>query len=73
MRRTRERWWTPVPAGVRGTDGAAGGAGGALSLADERRPDAVRLQKAIDGCAPGKAVELRPEGERQFLSAGRCC
>ena len=44
--------------------------GGALFDADERRPDTARLQKAIDGCAPGKAVELKPAGDRQiFLSA----
>ena len=38
--------------------------GGALSDADERQPDTALLQKAIDGCAPGKAVELKPEGAR---------
>ena len=44
--------------------------GGALSDADERRPDTARLQKAIDGCAPGKAVELKPDGERQIFLSG---
>jgi polygalacturonase len=44
--------------------------GGALSDADERRPDTARLQKAIDGCAPGKAVELKPDGERQVFLSG---
>lgn len=44
--------------------------GGALSDADERRPDTVRLQKAIDGCAPGKAVKLKPDGERQIFLSG---
>ena len=34
--------------------------GGALSDADERQPDTARLQKAIDSCTPGKAVELKP-------------
>lgn len=44
--------------------------GGALSDADERRPDTARLQKAIDSCAPGKAVELKPDGARQVFLAG---
>jgi len=44
--------------------------GGALADADERRPDTARLQKAIDGCAPGKAVELKPEGDRQIFLSG---
>jgi polygalacturonase len=44
--------------------------GGALSDADERRPDTVRLQKAIDGCAPGKAAELKPDGDRQIFLSG---
>jgi polygalacturonase len=44
--------------------------GGALAEADERRPDTARLQKAMDGCAPGKAVELKPEGDRQIFLSG---
>ena len=44
--------------------------GGALADADERRPDTARLQKAIDGCAPGKAVELKPDGDRQIFLSG---
>jgi polygalacturonase len=44
--------------------------GGALSDADERRPDTARLQKAIDGCAPGKAVELKAEGDRRIFLSG---
>ena len=52
---------SPVPGGVRGTDGSVGGA---------RRPDTARLQKAIDGCAPGKAVELKPDGYRQTFLSG---
>jgi len=36
--------------------------GGTLSDGDERRPDTARLQKAIDGCAPGnpQRTYLRP-------------
>src|SRR5258708_36402613 len=44
--------------------------GGALSDTDERQPDTARLQKAIDGCAPGKAVALKPEGNRQIFLSG---
>ena len=44
--------------------------GGALSDADERQPDTALLQKAIDGCAPGKAVELKPDGARQIFLSG---
>ena len=44
--------------------------GGALSDADERQPDTARLQKAIDSCAPGKAVELKPAGDRQIFLSG---
>ena len=44
--------------------------GGALSDAGERQPDTARLQKAIDGCAPGKAVELKPSGNRQIFLSG---
>ena len=44
--------------------------GGALSDADERRPDTARLQQAIDACPPGKAVELKPDGDRQVFLSG---
>jgi polygalacturonase len=44
--------------------------GGTLSSADERQPDTARLQKAIDTCAPGKAVELKPAGDRQIFLSG---
>jgi polygalacturonase len=44
--------------------------GGMLAGPDERRPDTARLQKAIDGCAPGKAVELKPDGDRQIFLSG---
>ena len=44
--------------------------GGTLSDADERRPDRALLPQAIDGCAPGKAVELKPDGDRQIFLSG---
>lgn len=43
---------------------------GVLSDADERRMDTERIQKAIDHCEVGKAVELRGSGEQNvFLAA----
>jgi polygalacturonase len=43
---------------------------GALSDADERRLDTERIQKAIDHCETGKAVELHGSSERKvFLAA----
>lgn len=36
--------------------------GATLSEADEKKLDTERIQQAIDGCAPGKAVELRSDG-----------
>lgn len=44
--------------------------GGALSGAAERTPGTARIQDAIDRCAPGKAVELKPVGERNVFPAG---
>jgi len=42
---------------------------GVLAEADEQKLDTVRLQEAIDSCAPGKAIELRGEaGKNAFLS-----
>jgi polygalacturonase len=43
---------------------------GLLTDADERRMDTERIQKAIDQCGDGKAVELHGSGERNvFLAA----
>ena len=40
-----------------------------LAESDERRLDTPRIQAAIDGCAKGRAVVLRPSGSaRAFLS-----
>jgi len=44
--------------------------GGALPEAAETMADTERLQRAIDHCAPGQAVELKPAGGKNiFLSA----
>jgi pectin methylesterase-like acyl-CoA thioesterase len=44
--------------------------GGVLSDAAERAPDTDRIQHAIDTCAAGKAVELKPDGDRNIFLAG---
>jgi len=44
--------------------------GGLLADADERRPDTARIQGAIDHCAPGHAVELKPSGGNHIFLAG---
>ena len=44
--------------------------GGTLAEADERNPDTARLQNAIDNCAAGQAVELKPAGGKNIFLAG---
>lgn len=44
--------------------------GGRLSIADEYRPDTIRLQSAIDRCPAGKAVELRADGSKNIFLSG---
>jgi polygalacturonase len=43
---------------------------GVLSDAAERAPDTARIQHAIDTCASGKAVELKPEGANNIFLTG---
>ncbi len=43
---------------------------GVLSDAAERTPDTARIQAAIDSCAQGKAVMLRPSGGNNIFLAG---
>ena len=43
---------------------------GLLSDAAEQRPDTKRIQDAIDGCSPGKAVVLRSEGGKDVFLSG---
>jgi polygalacturonase len=45
-------------------------ANGVLSDANERSPDTRRIQAAIDGCAPGRAVELAASGARDVFLSG---
>src|SRR5690242_6135049 len=44
--------------------------GGTLSEADEARVDTLRLQRAIDQCASGSAVQLRADGKRNAFLTG---
>jgi polygalacturonase len=44
--------------------------GGVLSDAAERMPDTARIQHAIDTCAQGKAVELKPAGGNNIFLTG---
>ncbi|MGP8243830.1 MAG: glycoside hydrolase family 28 protein [Bryobacteraceae bacterium] len=44
--------------------------GTTLAEADEARPDTRRIQAALDGCTPGRAVELRKAGERDAFLSG---
>jgi hypothetical protein len=39
---------------------------------DEARTDTARIQKALDGCEPGKAVELRVDGDRNLFARWIC-
>lgn len=41
-----------------------------LSTVDEAQPDTRRIQQALDTCAPGGAVELRPDGSRAAFLSG---
>jgi polygalacturonase len=41
-----------------------------LADADEAKLDTARIQKALDGCPKGQAVELRAEGARNAFLAG---
>lgn len=42
----------------------------ALAEQDETRLDTQRIQSALDACTPGKAVELRPDGEHNAFLSG---
>ena len=43
---------------------------GVISPADEQRLDTERIQSAIDNCIPGKAVVLRPHGNKNVFLIG---
>ncbi len=42
----------------------------ALAEADEAKLDTERIQKALDGCALGKAVELKADGDKNAFLSG---
>jgi len=41
-----------------------------LAAADENKPDTARIQKAIDACPKGQAVELKPDGAHDAFLSG---
>ena len=41
-----------------------------IAAADEGKLDTLRIQKALDGCAPGHAVELARDGEHNAFLTG---
>jgi polygalacturonase len=43
---------------------------GTVAETDEHRLDTLRIQEAVDSCAPGKAVELRAEGDKSAFLSG---
>jgi polygalacturonase len=43
---------------------------GSLSEQDESKLDTLRIQEAVDSCEPGKAVELRAEGDKTAFLSG---
>jgi polygalacturonase len=44
--------------------------GGSVAAADEAKLDTVRIQKALDGCGKGKAVELAASGAKNAFLSG---
>lgn len=44
--------------------------GNALAEADEAKPDTERIQRALDSCATGEAVELKPDGNKNAFLSG---
>src|SRR5271154_182428 len=45
-------------------------ANGGIAAADEQKLDTVRVQKGIDGCAPGHSLELASDGGHNALLTG---
>jgi polygalacturonase len=58
-----------IPAVCTKLEAALSAPHGLLSDADEQRTDTARIQKAIDHCGDGKAVELRGLGDRNVFLA----
>jgi polygalacturonase len=44
--------------------------GPGVAEGDEDKPDTLRIQQALDGCPPGKAVELRADGAHNAFLSG---
>jgi len=59
-----------IPAACVKLDAQLAGNGGNLAAADEQKLDTARIQKALDGCAKGKAVELAAAGTHDAFLSG---
>ncbi|QMV17363.1 glycoside hydrolase [Granulicella sp. 5B5] len=66
MRRVTEPVVPPVCQTLKAELMAPGG----IAAVDEQRLDTARLQKGLDGCAPGHALELASDGEHNAFLSG---
>lgn len=67
---TRQVTEPKIPAACTTLTAQLAAPGGVLSDADEQRLDTVPIQRAIDGCAAGQAVELKPGGGKNIFLSG---
>jgi polygalacturonase len=59
-----------IPAACATLPAALTTSGRSLAAEDEKKLDTARIQKAIDGCAQGKAVVLAPDGAHNAFLSG---
>ncbi len=59
-----------IPAACMKLEAQIIGTGGNITAADETKLDTVRIQKALDGCAKGQAVELAAQGANNAFLSG---
>ena len=59
-----------IPAACVSLDAGLASINGNIAPADESKLDTARIQNAIDGCAPGKAVVLRARGSKNIFLTG---
>jgi len=59
-----------IPVACVTLDAQIAGAGGSIAAADETKLDTARIQKALDECGKGKAVELAAKGANNAFLSG---
>ena len=59
-----------IPAACKTLPAALSAQGTTLADADESKLDTRRIQDALDGCGPGKAVVLKADGDRNAFLSG---